>query len=153
MKTLIVLAGVASLFAGGASALTLHPFVPAQTNFTADGNGTLTSAAGAASCSASAQAYTGKNGMAWITGVTFSGGAGCNLVSAAALPWKVMPTAANAGKIANMELTAGSAICGPSMVRMSINSSGVWTISGAKMLGGCKLDASLATTPAITPAP
>ena len=154
MRLSVVVVSLACVAGGATLAAPLqHPFTPANTNFTASGKITLTTPQGTATCQQSIKGATGKNGMAHVTSVVYSGAdTACAATRAAGLPWKVMPTSANTGKIVAMEVTSGSATCGPSLVHLSLRSNGVWSYSGATMTS-CTASAMIHTTPPITPAP
>jgi hypothetical protein len=153
MKFSMIVASMVCLASGVTQAAPAHPFTPADTNFTSAGKITLTTAQGTATCQQKLSGSTGKNGMAHVTNAVYSGkDAACATMSATGLPWKVMPTGANTGKIIAMGLMSGGVACGPSLVHVSLRPNGVWNYSGAA-LAACTASAMIHTNPAIAPAP
>jgi hypothetical protein len=134
-----------------ASAADLYAFTPAQTAFSATGQGTVSGTAGSYTCSINMTGATQKT-VAKITGVTFSGAPGCENVMAVDLPWKV-----RAVSYSNIQIThaaimyPGLGRCGPNQVKGALSQGSLTIMDNLPSpLGVCSINVSLTTTPAIS---
>ena len=124
---------------------------PAQSSFTASGQGTVTGTAGTYTCSVTMTGSTG-NAQGMITGLTFSGAPGCENVMPMGLPWKVRPYSMRKLLISHLSLSyAGLGRCGPNEVKANL-SQGTLSIQDhlPSKTGVCDINASLTSSPPLS---
>ncbi len=150
-KTTAAIVAAMLSFGAAAHASDLYQLSPANTTFTASGQGTVTGSPGSYSCSVSMTGTTGKStGM--ITGLTFSGAAGCENVMAAGLPWNIRPISLKKLQISHVSLSyPGLGRCGPNQVK-AVLSQGTISIQDhlPSKTGICYINVSLTSAPALS---
>ena len=149
-ERLLIAALACASVAGSAQALS---FSPAPTSFTASGVLYLTGQQASTKCEVSLKGKVTKKGVVNINSLSFKGSSQCTGTAATALPWKALASGPTLGKILNFGF-AGSffGTCGPGSVPFTDNSSGVWTLAGS-IPGGCSVNGTLSTSPAIVIVP
>jgi hypothetical protein len=144
---------VAAMLSLGASAHAgdLYQLSPANSAFTATGQGAVTGSPGSYSCSVSMTGTTGQStGM--ITGLTFSGAAGCENVMAVGLPWNVRPISLKKLQISHVSLSyPGLGRCGPNQVK-AVLTQGAISIQDhlPSKTGVCDINVSLTSAPTLS---
>lgn len=147
---------------GAAMAVALFGFVgiahasdlkvtPANSTFTATGQGTVMGSAGSYSCSVTLTGTTGKT-TGSITGATFSGAAGCENVMPQGLPWDFRAISLKRILLRHFNLVYGGlGRCGPDHVNVGISQGTLKIVQQLPSKEGlCKIEATLVSTPALS---
>ena len=128
-----------------------YSFTPTNTMFAATGTLMLTAAGTSVNCATNLGGKTSAKGSASITSAAFSGSSPvCKLITPTGLPWKTTAKSATKASIMNVGVAGGGGSCGPTKVTITVSPGGAFTFNNAKLSGGCEIDGSLQTAPAIT---
>ncbi len=151
LKTTV--ATVAAILSLGAVAHAgdLYRLNPANSTFTATGQGTVTGSAGSYTCAVTMTGVTGAS-TGSVTGLTFSGVPGCENVMPMGLPWDMRAISLKKLQISHVSLRyAGLGRCGPNQVK-AVLSQGTITIQDhlPSKTGVCYIDTSLSSSPALS---
>jgi hypothetical protein len=151
LKSTVAIAAAILTLGAAAHAGDLYRLNPPQSPFTATGQGTITGSPGSYACSISMSGTTGKStGM--ITGLTFSGAAGCENVMPIGLPWNVRAISLKKLQISHVSLSyPGLGRCGPNQVK-AVLSQGTISIQDhlPSKTGVCDVNVSLSTSPTLS---
>ena len=134
-----------------AGAADLYHLNPANSSFTATGQGTVTGKAGTYTCDVS---LTGaiRKATGSITGVTLSGPAGCENVMPMNLPWTIRAISLRKMQITHFTLSyPGLGRCGPNQVNAVISAGNISIQDHVPSNEGvCDVNASLTSSPPLS---
>ncbi|MGI8839555.1 MAG: activator of alkane oxidation, partial [Caulobacteraceae bacterium] len=150
---IIAIAAMSAATLGLATQADAFKLSPPSTHFTATGPTSLTANGVTLACTSTFTGSTNKKGRGKITGYHATGQSGCSSI-VATLPWSAKATSATNIRFSNvMVAIPGLVSCGPGTVNATDNASGQVTFNATLNPGGCMVNGTVQSSPAITIVP
>jgi hypothetical protein len=151
MKLALTLAAVALASAAAVDSANAFSLSPKSTHFAATGTLNLSAVGTTVACKTKLTGATNSKGAGKISGATFTGTSFvCAAITPVNLPWKMAASNATTAVIKGVTVSGGGSSCGPSTVKIAVSSGGAFTFNNATLTGGCSINGTIQSSPAIT---